>query len=209
MQKWNHGQNIIFVRNPNYNSAPANALHQGPAYVEKLVWSFVGNPTTRYGSLTTGESNVIYDVPRSDWATANGIRSGAVHHPGPSRHAQPEHDQRRLHRPKVREAFAYGADRKAAVASAFDGETPYNGNGALSQTTPDYDRTSKTPGRMTRKSQQLLDQAGWKKNADGVREKDGKQLDILLIYPASSMITTRAQRCCRTCSSSGRRSAST
>ena len=46
------------------------ALHQGPAYAEKLIWSFVDDPTTRYGSLTTGQSNVIYDVPGPDWATA-------------------------------------------------------------------------------------------------------------------------------------------
>ncbi|HEX3362052.1 MAG TPA: ABC transporter substrate-binding protein, partial [Solirubrobacterales bacterium] len=47
IDKWTHGQNITFSRNPNYNSAPANALHQGPAYAEKLVWSFVADPTTR------------------------------------------------------------------------------------------------------------------------------------------------------------------
>ena len=62
VQKWTHGQNITFVRNPNYNSAPANALHQGPAYVDKIIWSLVADPTTRYGSLTTGQSDVIYDV---------------------------------------------------------------------------------------------------------------------------------------------------
>ena len=32
---WMHGQEIDLVRNPNYNSAPANAKHQGPAYAER------------------------------------------------------------------------------------------------------------------------------------------------------------------------------
>ena len=32
--KWNHGQDVVLKRNPNYNSAPANAKHQGPAYVD-------------------------------------------------------------------------------------------------------------------------------------------------------------------------------
>ena len=191
VQKWTHGQNITFTRNDDYNSAPQNAVHQGPAYAEKLIWSYVDDPTTRYGSLTTGQSNVIYDVPGPDWASAQEefevqqyITPGRPDTLDLNTIEGPFKDQ------KVREAFAYGANREEAVESAFEGKTPYNGNGALSQTTPNFNKTWKTPGRTTReKAEQLLDQAGWKKSSDGVREKDGEKLDIKLIYGANSIIT--------------------
>jgi peptide/nickel transport system substrate-binding protein len=191
IQKWTHGQNITFTRNDNYNSAPQNALHQGPAYAEKLIWSFVDDPTTRYGSLTTGQSNVIYDVPGPDWATAQSeyevqqyITPGRPDTLDLNTVNGPFKDQ------KVREAFAYAADREAAVASAFEGKTPYNGNGALSQTTPNFNpNLEKTWPYNPEKAEQLLDAAGWKKNSDGTREKDGKPLNILLIYGANSIIT--------------------
>ncbi len=191
VQKWTHGQNITFTRNDNYNSAPQNAQHQGPAYAEKLIWSFVDDPTTRYGSLTTGQSNVIYDVPGPDWASAQSeyevqqyITPGRPDTLDLNTVNGPFKDQ------KVREAFAYGADRKGAVASAFEGKTPYNGNGALSQTTPNFNpNLEDTWPYNPAKAEQLLDAAGWKKNSDGVREKDGEKLDILLIYGANSIIT--------------------
>ncbi len=191
IDKWTHGQNITFSRNENYDSAPQNAQHQGPAYAEKLIWSFVDDPTTRYGSLTTGESNVIYDVPGPDWQTAQEnyevqqyITPGRPDTLDLNTANGPFKDQ------KVREAFAYGADREAAVASAFEGKTPYNGNGALSQTTPNFNSNlEETWPYNPEKAEQLLDEAGWKKNSDGVREKDGEKLDILLIYGANSIIT--------------------
>jgi peptide/nickel transport system substrate-binding protein len=191
IQKWTHGQNITFTRNDNYNSAPQNAVHQGPAYAEKLVWSYVDDPTTRYGSLTTGQSNVIYDVPGPDWASAQSeyevqqyITPGRPDTLDLNTVNGPFKDQ------KVREAFAYGADREAAVASAFEGKTPYNGNGALSQTTPNFNpNLEKTWPYNKEKAEELLDEAGWGENSDGVREKDGQPLDIKLIYGANSIIT--------------------
>ena len=39
---------------------------------------------------------------------------------------------------KVRQAFAYSSDRKAAVDSAFLGVVPFEGNGTVSKSTPGY-----------------------------------------------------------------------
>ncbi|HEV7941280.1 MAG TPA: ABC transporter substrate-binding protein [Solirubrobacteraceae bacterium] len=192
IQKWNHGQDIEFVRNPNYDSAPANALHQGPAYVNKLVWSFVANPTTRYGSLTSGQSNVIYDVPTADWDAAKEQYNVAQYiTPGRPQTLDLNTTHGVFTDQQVREAFAYAANRPAAVQSAFDGEVPFNGNGALSQSTPDYDATlADAYAYDPSKANALLDQAGWSaRNAAGYRTKDGKVLEVKLVYGAGSIIT--------------------
>ncbi|NED66013.1 ABC transporter substrate-binding protein, partial [Streptomyces sp. SID10244] len=78
---------------------------------------------------------------------------------------------------RVRQAFAYSADREKAVETAYLGVVPYNPNGALSQSTPDYDATAGAYVRDPAKAGVLLDQAGWtQRTDDGVRVKDGRRL---------------------------------
>jgi peptide/nickel transport system substrate-binding protein len=192
VQKWNHGQNIIFVRNPNYDSAPANALHQGPPHVDKLVWNFVADGTTRWGSLTSGESDVIYDVPTVDWPTAKS-QLNTQQYITPGRPDTLTLDT--YHGPftseLVRQAFAYAINRPQAVTSAFNGEIPYDGNGALSPSTPDYDATlNNSLPYNPAKAKALLKQAGYTLNAAGTASKGGKPLKITLAYDAGAIINS-------------------
>jgi peptide/nickel transport system substrate-binding protein len=193
VQQWNHGQNVVLVRNPNYNSPPANALNKGPAYADKLVWSFITDPTTRYGSLTSGKSDAIYDVPTNEWqaAKSQGYQLLAYFEGGKpitfnlNTAAGPFKDE------LVRQAFAYGTDRKAAVESAFSGVVPYAGNGAVSPATPDYAASlANAYPYDPAKANALLDQAGWsKKNSAGIRVKDGKELTIRFVYASGAVVT--------------------
>jgi peptide/nickel transport system substrate-binding protein len=192
LQAWNHGQNLIFVRNPHYNSAPANALHQGPAYVSKLVWGFVSDPTTRYGALGSGQLDAIYDVPTIDWQAAKSQYTTLTHIEGGkpvtlniNTKGGPFADIR------VREAFAYGTNRKAAVESAYDGVVPYAGNGALTESTPDYDASlANAFSYNPTKANQLLNAAGWTgRDSAGYRTKNGKTLTVRIIYGAGSIVT--------------------
>jgi peptide/nickel transport system substrate-binding protein len=91
----------------------------------------------------------------------------------------------------VRQAFAYGGNRKAAVQSAFNGAIPYNGNGALSQSTPDYDPSlADAYAYDPAKANALLNQAGWtRRDAAGYRTKNGRELDVKIVYPAGPVIT--------------------
>jgi len=190
--KWNHGQDVVLERNPNYNSAPANAKHQGPAYVDGLVWKFLREPPVRYGSLVTGESDVIYDVPAVDWADANKRFQVIRHITGgtPLRlqlnTAFPPFDDVR-----IRKAFAYAADRRKAVEVSYLGAVPYEGNGALSQSSPEYlsalaDAYPYDPDRANR----LLDEAGWTaRDADGIRFKNGQKLTVRIVYGAGFLVT--------------------
>ncbi|HWI70613.1 MAG TPA: ABC transporter substrate-binding protein, partial [Baekduia sp.] len=190
-QKWDRGQQVTFTRNPNYNSAPANALHQGPAYADKLVWKFLKEPAVRWGSFTSGQSQVIYDIPSVDWAQAS-TKYRVVKYTTPGRpqtlslntsHA-PFDDVR------VRQALAYALDRKAAVKSAFGDAAEYNGNGSLSQSTPGYDAAVADAYTYDpKKANALLDAAGWTGRAkDGTRTKDGKELTVRVTYGAGSII---------------------
>lgn len=188
VEKWNRGKEVIFRRNPDYNSAPATAKHQGPAYVDGIQWKFFPDQTVRYGSLLTGESDAAYDVPAVAWKDANSRFTVLRHITGgtPLRLAlytarSPFDDL------LVRQAFAYAADRKAAVESSFLGSLPFEGNGALSQSSPEYISELAPSYRYdVGKANQLLDQAGWtERDSRGVRLKHGKPLVVRISYSSS------------------------
>jgi peptide/nickel transport system substrate-binding protein len=193
VKEWKHGQEVILVKNPNYTSWPSTAKHQGPAIVDEVDWKFLSDPVERYASLTTGESNVIYDIPTVSWKNAQSRYQVTQYiTPGKPVSLYLNTSQGAFTDKLVRQAFAYGADRKSAVEAAFHGVIPYEGNPSVSQTTPGYDaEVAKAYPFDTARANQLLDQAGWTaKNSAAYRTKNGKELDVKLAYPAGSVFTS-------------------
>ncbi|WP_229158561.1 ABC transporter substrate-binding protein [Bradyrhizobium brasilense] len=185
VDKWRHGREVTFRRNPDYNSPPATAQHQGPAYVDGISWKFLPDQTVRYGSLITGETDAIYDIPAIAWKDAHTRFTVLRHITGgtPLRlalyAARPPFDD-----VLVRKAFAYSTDRKAAVDTSFLGSLPFEGNGALSQSSPEYLRElGQSYAYDIGKANQLLDQAGWtERDRNGVRVKNGNSLIVRISY---------------------------
>ncbi|MDH3018075.1 ABC transporter substrate-binding protein [Gordonia alkanivorans] len=190
IERWDRNRSITFVRNANYNSAPANAKHQGPAYVDKVIWKFLKDPVLRYGSLTSGSSDVIYNVPAINWADATTrFQTRQYVTPGRPNAITLNVDHAPFDDVRVRQAFAYSADREKAVETAFLGVVPFNSNGALSQSTPDYDPAAGAYVRDPEKANALLDQAGWTaRDSDGIRTKDGRRLTARVVYAADAIV---------------------
>ncbi|MDL9938540.1 ABC transporter substrate-binding protein [Gordonia sp. ABSL1-1] len=190
IERWDRNRSITFVRNPNYNSAPANAKHQGPAYVDKLIWKFLKDPVLRYGSLTSGSSDVIYNVPAVNWAAATReFQTRQYITPGRPNALTLNTDHAPFDDVRVRQALAYAADRRKAVETAYLGVVPYNPNGALSQSTPDHDETAGTYPYDPKRAARLLDEAGWTgRDEDGVRTKNGRRLTARVVYPADAIV---------------------
>ncbi|MDS1115089.1 ABC transporter substrate-binding protein [Gordonia westfalica] len=190
IERWDRNRSITFVRNPHYNSAPANAKHQGPAYVDKVIWKFLKDPVLRYGSLTSGSSDVIYNVPAINWADATTrFQTRQYVTPGRPNAITLNVDHAPFDDVRVRQAFAYSADREKAVETAFLGVVPFNSNGALSQSTPDYDPAAGAYVRDPDKANALLDQAGWtSRDYDGIRTKDGRRLTARVVYAADAIV---------------------
>lgn len=192
VQKWNRGQDIVLVRNKNYTSPPANARHKGPAYVDKIDWKFVADPTTRVAALQGGQADAVYDVPAVQWSTlkAGGYQLEKYVTPGRPQQLSFNTAKGPFTDELVRQAFAYSLNRKQIVDTIGHGVIPYEGNGPVSRTTPGYStKAAGWYGYDPKKADQLLDQAGWsEKNAQGIREKDGQALTVRLPYGAGSII---------------------
>ncbi|MDP2712576.1 MAG: ABC transporter substrate-binding protein [Solirubrobacteraceae bacterium] len=192
VEKWNRGSNVVLKRNPSYSSPPGDVENKGPAYVEGINWKFLKDNTARWGSLKSAESDVIYDVPGVNWAEANQRYEILQHVTGgrPSQLALAV-DHEPFNDVRVRKAFQYASDRRKAVETVFQGAVPYNGNGALSTSSPEHvEELEDYYGHDPDKANQLLDEAGWtERNGDGTRTKRGKPLTVRIVYGAGSIIS--------------------
>ena len=192
VEEWNRGENLVLLRNDNYNSAPANADHTGPAYVERIDWRFVPEPITRVAALQSGEADAIYDVPAVEWAGLDEagytlekyVTAGRPQQVSLTTSRGPFADE------NVRKAFIHSLDRKSAVETIGQGVIPYDGNAGVSQSTPGYSQEAADlydydPAEADR----LLDAAGWTEtDAGGYRVKDGQALEIQFPYFTGSII---------------------
>ena len=194
VEEWNRGENVILARNDDYSSWPANAEHTGPAYVEKVDWRFVADPTTRVAALQSGQADLIYDVPATSWETLDTSGFALEKYVTAGRPQQISFNtaQGPFVDENVRKAFVYSLDREQIVDTIGQGVIPYEGNGAVSQTTPAYSQAAADLYTYDPdKAGELLDAAGWSEtNSDGYRVKDGEVLEALLPYGAGSIINT-------------------
>lgn len=192
VDSWQRGQQVTLLRNPGYTSWPANARHQGPALVDKVVWRFVPDPTTRVSALRTGQVQALYDAPAVEWEPLGQQQFTRLKHITKGRPLQlsfntevgPFTDE------KVRQAFAYSLDRKAIVETIGKGLIPYEGNGPVSRSTNGYSEAAANRYTLdAAKANQLLDSAGWTgRDADGYRTKAGKTLAVRLPYGAGTLV---------------------
>jgi len=186
--RWDHQSDIVFARNPDYHRAPPTARHQGPAYLDGIVWKFIPEPQVRFASLQAGELDVIDNLPPEDELPAAKnpeLRLLVADRPGNPTHGMLDTRRAPFNDIRVREAFVCSADIDGALSSVFFGRYRRAG-GPLSPTTPfyspdfehakDYD-----PLRADR----LLDEAGWRRGPDGIRERHGVRLVVEIPERAS------------------------
>lgn len=180
VKEWDQQQQVVLTRRDDYNWAPESAQHQGPAYVDEIVWRFITEPTTRFGALQAGEVQVIEVIPPESFATVessdnldliDGSRPGVPFQLDFNVRRAPFDDV------KVRQAVRYGADVEAGLQTIYFGAVKSVG-GALSPSTVYADpQFEDVYAHDAAKANALLDEAGWTtRDADGYRTKDGERL---------------------------------
>ncbi|MBD8594701.1 ABC transporter substrate-binding protein [Pseudomonas sp. CFBP 8758] len=183
--RWDRQSQVVLERNPQYNSAPPTARHQGPAYLERIVWKFIQEPSVRFASLQAGEVDVIEALPPESHEAARrnpDLQLIIAQRPGNPTNGTLNIRRAPFNDIKVREAFVRSADIEGALKSVYFGEFPRAG-GPLSNATrfysPDFEHAQDYhPARAA----QLLDEAGWTgRDEDGYRLKDGKRLQVRVI----------------------------
>jgi peptide/nickel transport system substrate-binding protein len=189
VKEWISKDHVTLVRNPVYNWAPALAQHQGPPHLDEIVWRFVLEAATRTAVIQTGEVNVAEDLSYADVAglekipdirILRGVPAGTPWTIYPNVQRAPTNEL------AVRRALGHAINKDAIVRVVFHGESRPAWS-LLQPTTPGYEPAGReiSPYDAAR-AKKILDDAGWKPGANGIRVKDGKRLELLWIFGANN-----------------------
>jgi peptide/nickel transport system substrate-binding protein len=185
VKEWIPKSHVTLVRNPNYAWPPSIAAHRGPAHLEEITWRFVLEATTRTAVLQTGEAQIAEDLSYADVAALEknpdvrilrGVPAGTPWTIFPNVQRFPTNDV------AVRRALHHAINKDAIVRVVFHGQSQAAGS-LIQPPTPGFVPVNKElfPYDSAR-AKKILDDAGWKPGADGIRVKDGKRLEILWIF---------------------------
>lgn len=187
VDEWVKQDHVSLVRNDEYTSPPADAAHEGPAYLEAIDWRFVPDSASRYAALQAGQVDVI-DNPQPDTISAAKSNDSLIWldapRPGAANRIELNSGQAPFDDERVREAFIRAVEVDEGIEALFFGTaersfSPLSSVEALAYSDealfePDLDRANA-----------LLDEAGWtERDADGYRVKDGSRLTLR--FPVST-----------------------
>jgi peptide/nickel transport system substrate-binding protein len=181
VKEWRAKDSITLVRNPNYKWGPP--VNRGPAYLDEILIKFIPEDQVRASVLETGEVDGIEEVPAQSLGdfkrNPNKFAVYEVNYPGSPRQAMINTQKTPTSELNVRRAVLHAVNVEALGRTLYFNAYPV-GNGIMSAATP---MAIKGQFRRTYpydqgRARQLLEEAGWRPGADGVREKAGQKLRV-------------------------------
>lgn len=175
---------IVLSRNPQYNRKAPWSDHTGPPYLDKIIFRIIPETGTRTTTVETGETQMIstFSMPAAVLSRLEATKSLRVErnpYVGAPRiwllntKLPPTDDV------KVRQAINYAVNRVSFAESLYKGTATRAFAPLTMHTLDDPSLRTYYPYNPS-KAAQLLEEDGWKMGPDGVRQKDGKPLALVI-----------------------------
>ena len=163
--------------------------------VQRITFRFYPDPTTRVLALQSGEADLVVEVPPESAAqlAADGqfqvvtSEVGAYQALYVNIHGQEPYDLGADR--AVREALAAAIDKDAIVAGVWQGYADPNTTMIPPAILGPAASTIQPVATDPERARQTLDAAGWAPGADGIREKDGRPLQLTMVvgFPSAEI----------------------
>ena len=173
---WTPRGDLVMKKHEGYTWGPPIFKNPAPQ-VDRVIWRVIPDDNTRLAALQSGQGDATQYIP---YVALSSLKAN----PAVQLSNQPNYfwdyflgfkvDKPAVNDLKLREAMVMAVNRPAIAKAVFFGA----GDAADSYLNPqvlDYDPStkSKLPAFDPAAARKLLDEAGWKPGADGIREKDG------------------------------------
>jgi peptide/nickel transport system substrate-binding protein len=190
--KWGErvpGDHILLTANEHF-------FGEGP-HIERLVFKYIPDLTVLFTQFQTGDIDYIglQGITPDHYEEAKKLQDRNVK-PVP----QPfiENIAFNLGRPQfkdraVREALYYALDKKSIIEAIYYG-LPKPTESYLPAEAAAFDPNLPKHEYSPAKAKKILDDAGWKPGADGIREKDGVRLEFVNSTTAGNHVREQAQQ---------------
>lgn len=179
---WNRGENVIMVPNPYY--------FRGRPRLKEVIFEIITDTNTVFTDLQSHALDLWYPTPGSFFVRFKelGHAFSYIRQPGYIyNHIDFNVSRPALRDPIVRHALEYAIDRETILKKIAYGAGSVQEEPA-SKAAPYYDPSIALVPFDIAKANQLLDADGWRRGADGVREKNGARLDLLVVSSAGDPV---------------------
>ncbi|TKT78230.1 peptide ABC transporter substrate-binding protein [Aquamicrobium sp. LC103] len=175
LQSRTAGSHMIYEANPNY--------HRGAPKIKQFIHKFVPDQLVAYGQMRTGEIDYfgLVGIPYDRWEEARGL-PGRTFQLNPQPYVQFIYfntEKPQFTDPKVRKALYIACEMEKSIQDINFGSTPRT----LSYLHPShwaYNGALKEETANPQLAEKMLDEAGWRRGADGIREKDGVKMKFTM-----------------------------
>lgn len=182
--EWKTGEYIALERVDNYWRGG------GEPFIKRILFKFLPNTTTRINELKNGEVHMIALVPWDkvrELRTVPALRLNQVVGNGYEHISLNEKRFKPFADIAVRKALAHAIDRQLIVNTLLDSLVTIV-NGPIQPLSPAYNASVTAYEYNPAAAGAMLDSAGWKIAADGIRAKNGVRLSFTLITQAGFAI---------------------
>jgi peptide/nickel transport system substrate-binding protein len=173
VEEWAAGQKVVLAANPNY--------FRGRPKLDRLIWQITPDSNVLTLQMLNGEvdcGQIINPKDLPKFKEKSNLRVyesiGANTYVGFNNEKEPFNDKR------VRQALNYGLDKKAIIEKIVEGQGIQSTGEILANTWAYNPNVNKYDYDLA-KAKALLDDAGWKVGASGIREKSGKPFKFVLL----------------------------
>jgi len=181
IDSWKEGDFVKLVKRKDYNWGPAAVGHTGPAYLDTITYKLVSEPSLRVAAVQSGQADIAYNaspqeltsLKQEGFTVATPRYLGFVNGWAINTKLAPYDDV------KVRQALQAGINRQEIIDTVYTPDWKL-ATSFIQSNVPGATDHSELLAYNPDRAEKLLDEAGWKKGADGIRAKDGRQLSLTL-----------------------------
>lgn len=176
------GQETVLVRNDDYAWGSDLSVNQGAAKIAKITFREIPDQSTAFLELKTGGIDVLLGVPTDFLSIIKKEKTASIITiPGTGINYMPINTTIAPFTDiKVRQATALAINQKAILDSVYNGVGQEAHNFLISSLPEAKVQPSLEIAFDQAKANQLLDEDGWVKGADGIRAKEGAPLKVKL-----------------------------
>lgn len=176
------GSHMVYERNPNY--------HRGSAKLRQFIHKFVPDQMAAYGQARTGEVDyfALSGVPNDRWREARAFpdREFLVYPTPNVQFIYFNCGKPQFVDPRVRRALTMATEMQKSIDDIYHGTWPRT----LSYLQPThwaYNNTLRDYTADAAGAERLLDEAGWRRGPNGIRQKDGVELKFTMSTTAGNV----------------------
>ena len=198
--EWVSGDHITMEKNPHYRDAENVKL-------DKVFFKIIPSREVGIAQIKAGDVDVVWDLietqipemeanPEIDLCLSNSLTSERLilnlSTPEPPNNGNPDYPHPILADLRVRQAIQYAIDKQLIVDKLLYGKAKVTSTeiGEGWAANPDLPPSEYDP----EKAAQLLDEAGWKVGADGIREKDGVRMRLKITTTTGNKLREQVEQ---------------